>query len=143
MTYYFWTGDERETSSMVIKESTNDPEDKILVGGIKYDAGKAPIYRGAISYFPRAIAAVAAVSAFGANKYAWKGWESVGDGFNRYSDALVRHLSYEGQGEIVDNDSGLLHAAHSSWNSLARLELQLKEIERLGGVQEYIKFLQG
>jgi len=125
------------------EEFTNDAPNKVSQGVIKYDGGKAPIYRGAISYFPRAIEAVAAVSNFGANKYAWKGWENVDDGFNRYSDALVRHLAYEGKGEILDPDSGLLHAAHSSWNSLARLELQLKEIERLGGVQEYIKFLQG
>jgi hypothetical protein len=56
------------------KEFTNDPESQIAAGAVKYDGGKAPIYRGAVSYFPRAIEAVAAVSAFGASKYAWKGW---------------------------------------------------------------------
>lgn len=113
------------------KEFTNDSQDKIAVGGIKYDGGKSPIYRGAISYFPRAISAVAAVSAFGASKYAWKGWENVSDGFNRYSDALARHLAYEGEGEVVDNDSGLLHASHAAWNALARLELLIKERENV------------
>ena len=109
------------------KEFTNDSEDKVAKGAIKYDAGKAPIYRGALSYFPRAISAVAAVSAFGASKYAWNGWQDVDDGYNRYSDALVRHLAYEGEGEDVDPDSGLLHAQHAAWNALARLELLLRE----------------
>lgn len=109
------------------KEFTNDPQENIAKGAIKFDGGKAPMFRGAIDYFPRAISAVAGISAFGASKYAWKGWESVPDGYNRYSDALVRHLAYEGEGEVLDPDSGLLHAAHAAWNALARLELILKE----------------
>jgi len=111
------------------KEFTNDPEDKVTQGAIKYDGGKSPIYRGAIAYFPRAISAVAAVSAFGASKYAWQGWRGVDDGYNRYSDAMVRHLGYEAEGEVLDPDSGLLHAAHSAWNALARLELLIQDKE--------------
>ncbi len=111
------------------KEFTNDPEAKINDGAIKYDGGKAPIYRGALAYFPRAIELVAAVSAFGASKYAWKGWEGVSDGVNRYSDAMVRHLAREGQGEVLDPDSGLLHAGHVAWGALARLELMLREMD--------------
>lgn len=109
------------------KEFTNDSPEKISGGNIKYDGGKAPVYRGAISYFPRAISAVAEVSAFGASKYAWNGWRGVDDGFNRYSDAMVRHLGYEATGEVLDPDSGLLHAAHAAWNALARLELLIEE----------------
>jgi len=109
------------------KEFTNDPAESATSGAIKYDGGKSPVFRGAIDYFPRAISAVAGVSAFGASKYAWKGWEGVPDGYNRYSDAMVRHLIYEGEGEVLDTDSGLLHAAHSAWNALARLELKLRE----------------
>lgn len=97
--------------------------------GAKLDAGKPCCFRGAIDYFPRAIRSVAEVSTFGASKYAWKGWESVPEGFERYSDALVRHLLAEGTGESVDRDSGLLHAAHAAWNSLARLEIKLREKE--------------
>lgn len=108
-------------------ESTNDAKEKIGTGAIKYDAGKAPIFRGVVSYFPRAIEAVAQVSGFGASKYAWAGWEGVDDGINRYSDAMVRHLMREGQGEVLDSDSGLLHAAHTAWGALARLELMLRE----------------
>lgn len=99
--------------------------------GAKLDAGKPSSYQGAIAYFPRAIEQVATVSTFGASKYAWKGWETVPDGTNRYSDAMVRHLLTEGKGELYDPDSGLLHAAHAAWNALARLELMLREKERV------------
>jgi len=33
----------------------------------------------------------------------------------------------EGVGETVDKDSELLHAAHTAWNALARLELQIRK----------------
>lgn len=112
------------------KEFTNDSPDKVENGAIKYDGGKSPIFRGGLSYFPLAIGAVAEVSAFGASKYAWNGWRGVDDGYNRYSDAMVRHLAYEGSGEVLDPDSGLLHAAHAAWNALARLELLIEERKR-------------
>lgn len=96
-------------------------------GAVKYDAGKSPIFRGCIGYFPRAISEVAAVSGFGATKYAWAGWRHVDDGLNRYTDAMVRHLAKEAEGEVVDPDSGLLHAAHVAWNALARLELIINQ----------------
>mgnify|MGYP003131267466 FL=1 len=112
------------------KEFTNDPEDKVTQGAIKYDGGKSPIYRGFVAYFPRAMEGIASVSAFGASKYAWKGWLDVDDGFNRYSDAMVRHLGEEGKGEILDPDSRLLHAEHTAWNACARLELLKLELEK-------------
>jgi len=97
--------------------------------GAKLDSGKVCAFRGAIDYFPRAIESVAAVSTFGASKYAWKGWETVPEGFERYSDAMVRHLISAGKGEAADPDSGLLHDAHTAWNALARLELKLRALE--------------
>ena len=97
--------------------------------GAKLDSGKICVFRGAIDYFPRAIEAVAAVSTFGARKYAWKGWESVPEGIERYSDALVRHLIAEAKGQVLDPDSGLAHAAHTAWNALAVLELKLRELD--------------
>ena len=111
------------------REQTHDPEENVSKGAIKYDAHKAPIFRGAISYFPRAITGVAEVSAFGASKYAWNGWKSVPNGIDRYSDGLVRHLAAEAKGEILDDDSGYLHAKHTAWNALARLELIMIEME--------------
>ncbi len=104
--------------------------------GAKLDAGKSPVFRGAISYFPRALMAVADVSQYGANKYSWKGWESVPDGINRYSDALGRHIAKEGVEGLYDleirNDpkfpGEILHASQVAWNALARLELLLRQI---------------
>jgi len=97
--------------------------------GAKLDAGKAAVWQGLLAYFPRACEQVAAVSTFGASKYAWKGWESVPRGIERYSDAMARHLIKEGSGELTDPDSKFLHAAHTAWNALARLELMLREKE--------------
>lgn len=107
--------------------------------GAKLDAGKPPVLRGVLQYFPRALAAVAEVSEHGARKYTWKGWEQVPDGINRYGDALGRHLIGEAIDGLRDPKSDLLHAAHAAWNALARLEMLLlfeaaqgaaREIER-------------
>jgi hypothetical protein len=110
-----------------------DDPNAVGSGGVKYDGGKISVWRGAVDYFPRALEQVADISTFGANKYAWKGWEKVSDGFTRYSDALLRHLIAESRGELVDKDSELLHAAHAAWNALARLELKLRELEKENG----------
>ena len=107
-----------------------DDPNAVGSGGVKYDGAKIPVFQGAIDYFPRAIELVAAISAFGASKYAWKGWRTVPNGVERYSNALVRHLMAESKGEFEDSDSGLPHAAHGAWNALARLELILQEKEK-------------
>jgi hypothetical protein len=91
--------------------------------GAKMDAGKAPIMQGVLQYFPRALRAVALVSLVGAKKYAWKGWEAVPDGINRYGDALGRHILAEEIEGPIDLDTQQLHAAQTAWNALARLEL--------------------
>lgn len=123
-----------EINSLV--ETTNDDPSKIGTGAIKYDAGKPCMWRGLIDYFPRACLAVGNISTFGAKKYAWAGWEKVDDGINRYSDAMVRHMMKEAMGEEVDPDSNMMHAAHTAWGALARLELILreKEAENVAGV---------
>jgi hypothetical protein len=102
--------------------------------GAKLDAGKSPLFRGLLTYFPRACMAVANVSDYGAQKYAWKGWESVPDGVNRYADAGVRHIVYEEIDGPVDKDTGHLHKAHKAWNALAELELYLKEQDAVHSV---------
>lgn len=96
--------------------------------GAKLDAGKPPVYRGCIAYFPRALEAVADISAIGAEKYTWEGWRTVPDGLNRYSDALGRHATREKYEGLYDPDTKKLHAAHLAWNALARLELILEEL---------------
>jgi len=94
--------------------------------GAKLDSGK--ILAGVLSDFSYALQAVAEVGTFGANKYSRGGWQSVPDGVTRYSDALWRHLLAE-RHESLDQDSGLLHAAHLAWNALSRLELKIREVK--------------
>lgn len=96
--------------------------------GSKLDHGKSPVWQGLLDYFPRACAAVASVSAGGAAKYAWKGWETVPDGLNRYANALNRHQLEIAKGHEYDRE-GFLHRAQVAWNALAVLELWLREQE--------------
>jgi hypothetical protein len=94
--------------------------------GAKADATK--IRAGLVLLnFAHALQAVAEIGTFGARKYSDNGWKQVPAGIDRYTDALLRHLLAEGTGEYLDQDSGLLHAAHCAWNALARLELMLNE----------------
>ena len=119
-----------EMRSQLARYEEMDPYGKSLKeAGAKADAGKAPIVRGLLDYFPRACRAVALVSQRGAEKYSWKGWEDVPDGINRYYDALGRHIIYESLEGPIDRDTGLLHAAQIAWNALARLELILRAKE--------------
>lgn len=94
--------------------------------GAKDDGGKIRVGL-MMEGFPRALKAVAEISTYGARKYSPRGWEKVPQGVERYTDALGRHLLDELAGEMVDPESGRLHAAHLAWNALARLELQLRE----------------
>lgn len=95
--------------------------------GSKLDAGKVRVglmFEG----FSRALLEVAKVTTMGAAKYTPRGWESVPNGIERYTDAMDRHHLYELQGEMYDPESHLLHAAHLAWNALARLELMQRKI---------------
>lgn len=96
--------------------------------GAKLDAGKVRLGL-VLGDFARALVAVGEVGTFGARKYSDSGWLSVPDGIDRYTDALLRHLFAEFRNEVIDADSELLHAAHSAWNALARLELLLRDRE--------------
>lgn len=101
--------------------------------GSKLDAGK--IRMGLVlGGFARALQEVARVGTFGANKYTDNGWMEVPNGVNRYTDALYRHLNKEAQGEVLDQDSKMLHAAHAAWNALARLDLMVREAQLTRGV---------
>lgn len=94
--------------------------------GAKLDAGKPDA--SLLLMFGKALEAVAEVGTFGMRKYTRAGWESVENGVDRYTAALLRHLLREHY-EAEDIDSGLLHASHAAWNALARLEFILRERE--------------
>jgi len=93
--------------------------------GAKLDAGKNRLGLVLLG-FPRALQAVSEVGTYGAKKYTEGGWEKVPNGQQRYTDALLRHLLKEATGEELDPETEFLHAAHTAWNALARLELILR-----------------
>jgi|SRR5208337_1235275 len=116
----------------VVDLAEKDPNGfSVNTPGAKMDKGKAPLLRGLLHYFPRALTHVSMVSQAGHDKgYPWKGWESVPEGVVRYGDALVRHLlAEEVEGLIDAKDTKMYHAAQVAWNALARLELILREVE--------------
>lgn len=118
----------RNTKVNMLPEQFNDN----LSVGVKLDDGKSPLVSGVINYFPRALLAVADVSAYGVDKYSVpysvKSWAKVPNGFERYTNAMGRHLAYEAI-DPIDHESGLLHAQMAAWNALARLELLCHDIE--------------
>jgi len=80
--------------------------------------------------FSRSLQEVGKVGTYGANKYSDGGWISVPNGQQRYTDAMLRHLMREADGEMLDPDTKLHHAAHTAWNALARLDLMLRERDK-------------
>lgn len=104
--------------------------------GSKLDAGKPAVFQGLLDYFPRACRAVANVSTKGAEKYSWKGWETVSDGENRYRNAMMRHVCDEAIEGRLDKD-GFIHRAQVAWNALASLELMLRREETPISDMEY------
>lgn len=96
--------------------------------GVKFDKGK-PRCGLVINGFSRALMDVCRVGTFGAGKYSPDGWKEVENGFDRYTDAMYRHLLEESSGELYDRESGLLHASHAARNAIARLEFLIGSID--------------
>lgn len=94
--------------------------------GAKLDAGKNRLGL-VLGGFALALEQVGQVGTFGANKYSPNGWVSVPNGVDRYTDAMYRHLMKEAQGEMIDPQTELFHAAHTAWNALARLDLMVRK----------------
>ena len=76
---------------------------------------------------------VARVYTAGAKKYGANNWQNLDDGYNRYLGAMLRHLTEVEKGNIVDSDTGCLHAAQVAWNALAMLHFKMKELEEQEG----------
>lgn len=99
--------------------------------GVKKDNDK-PQLNLLFLQFPNAIQEVVKCSMFGHEKYK----ETDKDYLNmyrldnaefRYSGALLRHFNEHTQGNTTDKDSKLLHLAHTAWNALALLEIELNK----------------
>ena len=97
--------------------------------GAKLDAGKVRPSL-VLGGFARALLAVSRIGTDGAAKYTEDGWMEVPNGVARYDDAKMRHWLYEKSGIECDPDTNCLHAAHECWNSLARLDLLIREKEK-------------
>lgn len=110
----------------------SDPHGKMPnEAGAKLDAGKNRCGLVLLG-FARALQEVSRVGTDGAAKYTDSGWTEVPDGEARYTDAMMRHLLREAEGEERDPDSGAYHAAHAAWNALARLDLMLRRAAARG-----------
>lgn len=100
-----------------------------MTPGKKYDQDKAPVVQGNFNYFPNALIAVALISKYGAEKYnvpySDRNFAKVDNAVNRYLDAQGRHTLGEAIDGFWDPESEFLHAAHTAWNALARLEMLL------------------
>lgn len=107
--------------------------------GAKLDAGKNRLGL-VLGGFSSALQAVGEVGTFGANKYTDNGWKSVSDGEVRYTDAMLRHQLKELSGESADPDSQMLHAAHTAWNALARLELQMQRRAKISPSDAFLAY---
>lgn len=94
--------------------------------GAKLDAGKPDIAL-VLGSFARALWEIAVLGTKGAIKYSPDGWLKVPNGINRYDSASLRHWLKEKMGEEIDPDMEVLHAVQTAWNSLARLELLLRQ----------------
>ncbi|WP_417315668.1 dATP/dGTP diphosphohydrolase domain-containing protein [Cycloclasticus pugetii] len=91
-----------------IAQNGNDGE-HYAEAGVKYDTGKP-----AMNLIPPNIELeVARVLTFGAEKYGPENWRLVQDARNRYMAAAMRHISAMRRGYVLDDESGISHAAHA------------------------------
>lgn len=95
-----------------------------MSNGIKYDDSKPRVAEMVID-FKESLLALCTVWEYGANKYSKSNWKEVDNGIDRYTNAMLRHLLSE-EDNLVDSESGLLHAAHIAFNALARLYFIVK-----------------
>lgn len=68
---------------------------------------------------PDAIEALGRVLTYGATKYGPNKWQTIDDAKNRYTGALLRHLTaYQRDPQSRDAESGLLHVEHVLCNAM-------------------------
>ena len=108
-------------ATKIILDTINPKSD-----GVKYDNGK-PLVGTLCRIFPNALLEVGKCIEFGTHKYPEvDNWQRVDDAFNRYQDAMIRHLLKHNIGKELDEETGLYHLSHMAWNALAILELYIR-----------------
>lgn len=102
--------------------------------GAKFDSDK-PMLSILTKGCPRALMAVGQALTYGAEKYGESpdklNFLEVPNGFNRYSDAMMRHHLQESLEDL--DESGLEHITLTAVNALFRLELYLRAKENDNG----------
>ena len=102
--------------------------------GIKKDEGKLPYYIVLFQQFPLALKEVIKCSNSGHNKYKetdldWQNFSRVDNAEIRYKDAMLRHMSEEGQVEDMIEFGEMTHEGAVVWNALADLEIKLRKLK--------------
>lgn len=92
--------------------------------GIHDDGGK-PLFTCLDAH---AMLEVGKVAEYGSRKYSLDNWVKLPDGKRRYLDSAMRHLWSSLAGQRFDDESGIDHLAHATWNCLAALAFSLKEV---------------
>lgn len=119
------------------KDQLRLPYDEVDPNGLSQHSPGAKLDKGknrlglVLMDFASALIEVGKVGTYGAGKYTPHGWVTVQDAEERYTDAMFRHLLAEGNGELKDPDTQLLHAAHAAWNALARLRFILERQQNI------------
>lgn len=112
------------------KDDIPTTNDEKIIGeseGKKYDGNKSMV--GTLcNVFPNALLAIGNCIEFGTHKYPDPAnWQKVEGAFTRYQDSIMRHYLKFLAGQERDAETNLLHLAHMAWNTLAVLELYLRE----------------
>ena len=114
---------------MVEKEWDETPQK-----GIKNDSGKLPYFTVLFKQFPLALQEVMKCSKAGNQKYHetdrdQQNFSRVDNAEIRYKDAMLRHMSEEGQVEDMIEFGEMTHEGAVVWNALADLEIKLRKLK--------------
>jgi len=96
---------------------------------MKHDTKKAPL--AMLLDCPRILEETAKVLEFGAKKYDRCNWSKC-DNPERYTSALLRHVSAWHNGEDCDQETGLSHLAHAMCCLMFLAEINLTKEENNG-----------
>lgn len=102
--------------------------------GAKNDSGKLPYFTVLFKQFPLALKEVMKCSKAGNQKYHktdkdWQNFSRVDKADTRYKDAMLRHMSEDGQVEDMTEYGGMTHEGAVVWNALADLEIKLRKLK--------------
>ena len=96
--------------------------------GLKFDQGKnRPMLLMGQQAMPDAMRSIIEVLTIGAQKYDDNNWRYVDNKYDRYQDALLRHIHAYVGGEKFDPETGINHLSHAACNLLFLLQLDIEQ----------------